>query len=59
LWRRLWLEVGLSLASWRNAGFDPAAPELPGEEITKSSVNLGLYYNFTLPGYPLTTLLRP
>ena len=59
VWRRVWLELGLSHLSWRNAGFDPGAPGLSGEDVSKVSVNMGLYLNFNLPGYSMTTLLRP
>ena len=57
LFSRLWLELGVSRVMWHNAGFNPAEPEA-GElqNINKTSLTLGFYYNFSLPGYHITML---
>ena len=46
--------AGISRIWWDNAGFDPANPEVPGEDVTKTSIQLGFTYNFDLPGYTIT-----
>ena len=55
---KLWFEAGLGYLNWLNAGFRPAQPLLPGTDVDKLSLNVGIYYNFSLPGYPLTTALK-
>lgn len=58
MWKKLWVELGFSLIYWNNAGFDPAKPEVGnGDDVNKTSITVGFYYNFNFPGY-LTTLLQ-
>jgi len=58
VWKKLWVELGFSLIYWNNAGFDPAKPEVGnGDDVNKTSITAGFYYNFNFPGY-LTTLLQ-
>jgi len=55
--RKLWLEGGINRITWENAGFDPTVPyntDLP--DVTKTSLTLGFYYNFDLPGYAITQI---
>ncbi len=53
---KLWLEAGISSIRWDNPGFDPADP-VPTVNATKTSIQLGFYYNFDLPGYTITRML--
>ena len=58
VWKKLWVELGFSLIDWNNAGFDPSKPEVGnGDDVNKTSITAGFYYNFNFPGY-LTTLLQ-
>ncbi len=60
LWKKLWLEIGVSRIWWANAGFNPAEPEAGSlENVKKTSLNVGFYYNFDLPGYSITSLRSP
>ena len=56
---KLWIEVGVERLFWNHPDFDPyePAPSQVGK-VAKTSFSLGFYYNFTLPGYPIS-LLRP
>ena len=56
VYRKLWLEAGISRIRWDNAGFNPAKPA-PTEDVAKTSIQLGFYYNFDLPGYTITRML--
>ncbi|MFC1542968.1 capsule assembly Wzi family protein [Candidatus Neomarinimicrobiota bacterium] len=57
VWRKLWLEIAVSHCWWANAGFNPASPATGNlEDISKTSLNVGFYYNFNLPGYPITLI---
>ena len=51
--------AGISRIRWDNAGCDPANPEEPGEDVTKTSIQLGFTYNFDLPGYTITRMIDP
>lgn len=55
---KLWLEAGVSVIQWENTGFSPASPGVDSMDINKVSLNLGFYYNFSLPGYSITNLLE-
>ncbi|MBA7613665.1 hypothetical protein ES703_20919 [subsurface metagenome] len=57
VWRKLWLEITVSRIWWANAGFSPAEPESGNlEDVSKTSLNVGFYYNFDFPGYSITFL---
>jgi len=56
VWRKLWVELGVSMISWENSGFDPAEPEAGGTDVEKTSFTFGFTYNFDLPGYNITLL---
>lgn len=54
-----WLEMGVSLNDWANAGFDPFNPANPTSgDVQKWSLNLGIYHNFSLSGYDASFLFR-
>ncbi len=55
---KLFLEAGVDYLQWQNPDFNPYEPA-PSEvgQISKASISLGFYYNFSLPGYPLTMML--
>ncbi len=59
VWDRLWIELGVSRLWWDNAGFQPTRPEAATEgDIEKFTVSAGFYYNFDLPGYNISRLLK-
>ncbi len=53
-----WVEFGGSLIDWTNAGYDPTNPSLDYDDISKSSITVGLFHNFSIPNYKITNLLR-
>lgn len=60
LWRELLLQVELEMIQWSNPEFNPAKPDIPGtvDNITKTSINLALHYNFDMPGGLLSLVRR-
>ena len=58
VYRKLWLEAGISRIQWDNAGFDPANPAAT-KNVSKTSLELGFFYNFELPGYSISRLIAP
>ncbi len=57
VWKKLWFEIEIGRIWWLNAGFNPANPQSDNlEDVEKTSFNIGFYYNFSLPGYPITLL---
>ncbi len=59
IWGKLWLEAGVERLIWQHPDFDPYEPT-PSQvgDVAKTSFTLSFYYNFTLPGYPIS-MLRP
>jgi hypothetical protein len=60
VWKKLWVELELSHVQWSHPDFNPKVPA-PSNigEIAKTSVNLGFYYNFNLPGYAISSIPGP
>ncbi len=59
VWDRLWIELAVSRLWWDNAGFQPTEPDVATwGDIEKFTVSAGFYYNFDLPGYNITRLLK-
>ncbi|MEE9466635.1 MAG: hypothetical protein V3W14_13790 [Candidatus Neomarinimicrobiota bacterium] len=59
VWDRLWIELGVTSIVWDNAGFVPDDPAGSTEgNVDKLTINAGFYYNFDLPGYNITRLLK-
>jgi len=59
VWDRLWIQLGVSSIVWDNAGFVPDNPTATTEgNIDKLTIDVGFYYNFDLPGYNITRLLK-
>jgi hypothetical protein len=56
---RLWLQLGISQIWWKNAGYDPKniVPESL-LQVDKFGFNAAFYYNFDLPGYDITRLIK-
>ncbi len=57
LWGKFWLEAGVERLFWKHPDFDLAQPE-PSQigNVAKTSFTLSFYYNFSLPGYPVSML---
>ncbi len=55
----LWLQLGISQIWWRNAGYEPEniVPESLSL-VDKFGLEAAVYYNFDLPGYGITRLLK-
>ena len=56
---RLWLQLGISQIWWKNAGFEPENIVLESLlQVDKLGLNAAVYYNFDLPGYDITRLIK-
>ena len=50
-WPRIWIEGGFSRIQWENPGFQPFSDDQTTKDtVQKSSVTIGVYYNFRVQG---------
>lgn len=59
VWKKTWLEISVNKILWSNSGFEPTIPDrATDDDLSKWSLNVGFYCNFSLKGYDVSDLFR-